>query len=120
MRNGEIESLQAELRRFAIEREWLPFHTPKNLVMALAGEIGELAEIFQWLTPEESEQVMVSEPTHRQVAEEIADIFGYILRLADVLELDLTDALRQKIEINRVNYPTEKARGNAAKYSMLG
>jgi len=84
------------LQQFAVERDWEQFHTPKNLVMALAGEVGELMELFQWLTPEESLRIMSSVRRAAQVRDEIADVFGYVLRLADVLGIDLEDALQAR------------------------
>src|SRR5260221_271863 len=87
-----IASLQRQLRDFAVERDWEQFHTPKNLVMALAGEVGELTEIFQWLTPDESADVMVEAASAGRVREEMADVLAYLLRLSDVLGVDLEGA----------------------------
>jgi dCTP diphosphatase len=112
-----IEELQARLRDFAARRNWEKFHTPKNLVMALAGEMGELIEIFQWLTPEEATELMMNEKKSDQVRQELADIFGYLIRLADKLDVDLSNALSQKIRTNEAKYPVEKSRGVATKYT---
>jgi NTP pyrophosphatase (non-canonical NTP hydrolase) len=79
-----IDELQLRIREFARERDWEQFHTPKNLAMALSGEVGELVEIFQWLTPEEAAAVMES-PRAGDVEDELADVVIYLLRLADVL-----------------------------------
>jgi NTP pyrophosphatase (non-canonical NTP hydrolase) len=117
--SNDIESLQNKLRAFAEERDWKQFHSPKNLAMALVGEIGELIEIFQWLTPDESRKVMDQHESAERVREEIADVFGYILRLADVLEIDLAEALDSKVKKNGRKYPVEKARGNSKKYTEL-
>jgi dCTP diphosphatase len=114
-----IEALQSEFREFADRREWGEFHTSKNLVMALVGEVGELVEIFQWLTPEQSADVMSSEQNGDHVREELADVFGYLIRLSDVLNVDLVAALEEKIRANESKYPAEKARGNAKKYTDL-
>jgi dCTP diphosphatase len=91
-----ITELQNTLRDFAHERDWEQFHTPKNLAMALTGEVGELVELFQWLTPQESEAIMSDPRRAEQVRHELADVFGYVLRLADVLGVDLTDALKER------------------------
>jgi dCTP diphosphatase len=115
-----ISDLQEKLRDFAAEREWEQFHTPKNLVMALGGEVGELTEIFQWLTPEESCAVLATPEAASRVREELADVFGYVLRLADVLGVDLADALGAKIAVNQRKYPVERSRGNATKYTQWG
>lgn len=114
-----IEDLQGRLRRFAAARDWQQFHSPKNLVMALTGEIGELTELFQWLSAEESVDVMQSPETAGRVREELADVFGYVLRLADVLEVDLASALEAKIAVNEQKYPVDQSRGSATKYSYL-
>ena len=112
MNQGELVEA---LRTFAEERDWGQFHTPKNLVMALTGEAGELAEIFQWLTPEESAAVMRDGPTAERVRDELADVYGYLLRLADVIGVSLDDALTHKMEKNAARYTVDAARGNARK-----
>jgi len=114
-----IADLQGQLRSFVAERNWEQFHTPKNLVMALTAEVGELTEIFQWLTPEQSREVMSDPMAATNVADELADVMSYLLRLADVLRVDLAEALRSKITKNAVKYPTDVARGTAAKHSDL-
>jgi NTP pyrophosphatase (non-canonical NTP hydrolase) len=115
-----IADLTRSLQEFAVERDWEQFHTPKNLVMALAGEVGELTELFQWLTPEESAQIMSNDRRAAQVRDEIADVFGYVLRFADVLGIDLEAALQAKMLGNAEKYPVEMSRGVATKYTELG
>ena len=112
-----LDELREAMRRFTTEREWTAFHTPKNLAMALAGEAGELLEHFQWLTPEQSARLPVD--THEAVALEMADVLLYLVRLSDVLGVDLADAARRKIRINEERYPVELARGRADKYNRL-
>jgi dCTP diphosphatase len=114
-----ISSLQQALARFADARDWGQFHDPKNLILALAGEVGELAELFQWLTPSEAKQIMNHPASADRVREELADVLGYVLRLATVLDVDLERAVLAKIEINNAKYPVEKAKGSAAKYTDL-
>jgi dCTP diphosphatase len=114
-----IADLQGQLRSFVAEREWEQFHSPKNLVMALTAEVGELTEIFQWLTPEQSQDVMSDPVAATHVADELADVTAYLFRLADVLQVDLAEALRSKIRKNVVKYPADRARGTAVKYSDL-
>jgi NTP pyrophosphatase (non-canonical NTP hydrolase) len=114
-----IADLQGQLRSFVAERDWEQFHSPKNLVMALTAEVGELTEIFQWLTPKQSLDVMSDPTAATHVADELADVMAYLLRLADVLQVDLVEALRSKITKNAVKYPTELAHGTAAKYTDL-
>jgi len=113
-------SAMLELQRaFVNERKWKPFHTPKNLSMALAGEAAELMEIFQWLTPAESKKVMRNPAKAQAIKHELADIFAYLLRISDVLGVDLEQAFWDKMEHNRKKYPVKLAKGNARKYYEL-
>lgn len=114
-----IPRLQALIAQFSAEREWERFHTPKNLVMALTGEVGELSELFQWLTAEESATVVQDPAGRTRVEEEIADVFIYLLRLADVLDVDLVTAVEAKLRVNEERYPVDISRGRAVKYSDL-
>jgi dCTP diphosphatase len=107
-----IAQLQQRLRDFSAARDWEQFHTPKNLTMALAGEVGELLEIFQWLTPEQAEQVMDSERAD-DVRDELADVVIYLARLADVLDVDLTQVAVAKLDRSEDRYPAEVVRGRA-------
>jgi dCTP diphosphatase len=105
--------------QFARERDWERFHSPKNLAMALAGEAGELLELFQWLSEDESREAARNPATERAVRDEIADVLVYLVRLAAVLEVDVDEALRSKLASNAAKYPVALARGNARKYSQL-
>jgi len=119
MRGGRtIERLQDEVRRFADARAWGEFHTPKNLAMALAVEAAELMEHFQWLTPGESAALPASRK--REVAQEIADVLIYLVRLSDVLGIDPLSAAFAKLSVNARKYPVARARGSAVKYSRRG
>ncbi|MER2553013.1 MAG: nucleotide pyrophosphohydrolase [Thauera sp.] len=109
--------LRDAMRHFTAEREWAVFHTPKNLAMALAGEAGEVIEHFQWLTAEQS--AALPPDTREEVALELADVLLYVIRLADVLAIDLADAARRKIALNAHRYPVERARGRALKHDKL-
>ena len=119
MPEESLRELQNRLQQFATDRDWDQFHNPKNLVMALTGEVGELAEIFQWLTAEQATAIMEDSLKAEHVREELADVFGYVLRLASILDVDLQAALLSKITSNEVKYPVSKSRGNAAKYTEL-
>jgi dCTP diphosphatase len=110
--NDAIKDLQEQLRDFADARDWNQFHTPKNLAMALTGEAGELAALFQWLTPEEV-------PGRENLEDEIADVFIYLLRLCDRLDVDLVASARAKIARNDQRYPAKLSYGNARKYTEL-
>jgi dCTP diphosphatase len=112
-----LESLREALAAFAAERDWDQFHNPKNLAMALAGEVGELVEHFQWLTFEEARSLPAR--AREDVALEAADVLLYLVRLCDKLGIDLADAAQRKLAINAQRYPVEKAQGSAAKYDKL-
>lgn len=113
----DLPEIQQQLREFAAERHWDPFHTPKNLVMALAVESAELMEHFQWLTPEQSLAVGDDPDLRQAVAEEVADVAIYLIRLADRLGIDLETAIRDKMRRNAEKYPVHLAKGNAVKYN---
>ena len=96
--------LENALTEFARQRDWDPFHTPRNLILTLTGEVGELAEIFQWLGEEESTRIMEGAKAEH-VRQEIADVFLYLMRLTMVLGIDLDSAVRDKIALNAKKYP---------------
>ena len=104
--------LVTDVSAFAAEREWEQFHTPKNLVMALAGEVGELIAEFQWLGQDES-RLNPADDRLRAVREEMADVLIYLIRLSTVLEVDLIDAATDKLVLNEKRYPVELSRGNS-------
>lgn len=115
MSEDRLIHLRDALRAFAAEREWEQFHTPKNLAMALTGEVGELVEHFQWLTPEQS--AALTPQQREEVALEMADVLLYLVRLADVSGVDLADAAERKIALNAQRYPADAVRGSARKYN---
>jgi NTP pyrophosphatase (non-canonical NTP hydrolase) len=107
--------LRDKLRAFAEARDWNQFHSPKNLSMALMVEVAELMEHFQWLTEAQSGDLAAEKKA--VVAEELADILLYLVRLSDKLEVNLLEAALHKLEKNAVKYPAELVRGSAKKYS---
>ena len=113
--NGSLDltEVAAYVRAFAAERDWDQFHTPKNLSMALAGEAGELLEIFQWLTPERSANL--DDQTRQHVGEELVDILQYAVRIADLLDVDLNEAFWAKVYKNTERYPADQVRGRTEK-----
>ena len=117
--NLPTDDLQRRLREFASSRDWVQFHTPKNLAMALAGESGELLELFQWLTPDESVQFGKDPVNRSRVGAELADILIYALRMADVMGVDLAAAIAAKIDLNEIRYPIDYAKGNTRKYTEM-
>ena len=110
-----LKNLRNRLNDFVNERDWAQFHTPKNLAMAMIVEAAELVEQFQWDTPTESQQL--SPEKREAVSHELADTFVYLLRIAEVLDIDLIEAANRKIELNALKYPVEKAKGSNAKYT---
>lgn len=101
----ETAALEAALQRFADERHWQRYHTPRNLMLALTGEVGELAEIFQWLTDEEVAQLADDPARFTHLQEEVADVLLYLVRLASVMKLDINAAVRDKLQKNAIKYP---------------
>jgi len=112
-----LESVRDRLREFAAARDWNQFHSPKNLTIALSVEAGELLEQFQWLTDQES--AALADDKLEKIEAEMADVLLYLIRLADVLDVDLLTAANAKIDENEKKYPVEKSRGSAKKYTEL-
>ena len=106
-----IESLRQAMRAFVAEREWEKYHTPKNLAMSLAIEAAELMEHFQWLDASESHAVAASPDDKAEVADELADVLCYALSLANVLQIDVSNAVLGKLKKNALKYPAEQFRG---------
>lgn len=114
-----VEELRQRLRQFAAVRDWGQFHTPRNLALALAGEVGELAGELQWLTDSEVTDGLAGGPLRDRLADEVADVFLYLVRFADVCGIDLLTAATAKVERNEHRYPAELARGRSTKYTQL-
>lgn len=113
--NLDLIDLKNKFSKFASEREWEQFHTPKNLSMALSVEASELMEIFQWLKTGDKNEL--NNDQLNQVKDELADVLLYSIRLADLLDINLEKAIPEKMEKNAQKYPVEKARGNSKKYT---
>ncbi|MBW6494834.1 MAG: nucleotide pyrophosphohydrolase [Burkholderiaceae bacterium] len=101
----DVAGLQRALTKFAEPRGWQQYHSPKNLAMALTGEVGELVEIFQWLTEEQSKGVASDPAIAQAVRDELADVLIYLVRLAFVMDVDLDAAVRAKLASNALRYP---------------
>jgi len=112
-----MDELIRQIRKFAEERDWEQFHSPKNLVMALCVEAAELLEYFQWLTEEESRHLPLE--LLDEVARKTGDVQIYLARLCDQLGISPLDAAREKLTENANKYPVDKAKGNARKYTEL-
>ncbi|WP_438465756.1 nucleotide pyrophosphohydrolase [Marinomonas sp. PE14-40] len=111
----KLEELKSKLQDFADARDWDQFHSPKNLSIALSVEASELVECFQWLTEEQSQNLS---PEQKQaVVDEIADVQVYLLRLATKLDVNILDAVEQKMLKNEAKYPAELVKGSAKKYT---
>lgn len=115
MSDNAFESIKLTLRDFAQQRDWDQFHSPKNLAMALNVEAAELLEHFQWLT--EPQSTSLDAETLAEVAEEIADIQLYLIRIADKLGIDIVASAQKKIIKNAQKYPADKVRGQSKKYT---
>jgi len=113
----ELKEIKLKLRKFAKERDWDQFHSPKNFSMALIVECAELVEHFQWLSDEQSKRL--PDETLDEVSLEMADIMIYLIRLADKLDIDLIESVNRKMELNAIKYPVDKSKGLATKYNKL-
>lgn len=111
----DVSQLAQALAQFAKDRDWNQFHTPRNLVMALTGEVGELNEIFQWMPEQVARDAAKSPDTAIAVRDELADVLMYLVRLASVLEVDLNRAVTDKLVKNAEKYPAELVRGTSKK-----
>jgi NTP pyrophosphatase (non-canonical NTP hydrolase) len=112
-----LADLSNQLDKFAKERDWNQFHTPKNLASALVVEAAELLEHFQWLTDEQSRSLT---PEKREaVGTEVADVLLYLIQIASALGLDPIEAAQSKLKLNELKYPVNLARGNSKKYDEL-
>jgi len=111
----DLEKYKNKIKEFANDRNWDQYHNPKNLAMALSVEASELVEIFQWLKGEESKDL--SSKDVQSVKEELADIFIYLIRIADKFDIDLEDAILEKLKLNADKYPVELSKDNAVKYN---
>ena len=115
----DVTKLEQALAEFSRERDWDQFHTPKNLVMALTGEVGELNEIFQWMSDSLASEAGRSPAPAEHVVEELADVLLYLVRLSNVLGVNLNDAVVDKLAKNAQKYPIDKARGYSQRAGAL-
>ena len=111
-----LKKIKDKLIKFSKERDWEKFHTPKNLAMALTVEVSELLEIFQW-SLDGGQDVLKN--SKEEIESEIADIFNYLVKLVDLLDIDLEKIALKKIDLNSKKYPIEKSKGNSLKYTEL-
>jgi dCTP diphosphatase len=114
----DLELLRHQVAAFAQDRDWDQFHSVRNLILALVGEVGELAEIVQWTSDDKIDELLKSGGRER-LAQELADVLIYLVRVADKSGVDLAKAVSDKLAENDAKYPKDKARGNAKKYTEL-
>ena len=117
---NEIASIESLVSEFASVRDWDQFHSIKNLLLALVGEVGELSELVQWKTDTELNDFLGEVTGRERFAEEIADVMIYLVRLAQQAGIDLPEAVANKIAVNELKYPISLSRGNAVKYNKRG
>jgi NTP pyrophosphatase (non-canonical NTP hydrolase) len=110
---SDLTELRDGMRRFTEERDWARFHDPKSLALALVGEVGELAELLQWLPADEAQARLTAEPLATRVAEELSDVLLYLVRLADVVDVDLPSAAARKLQAAGQRFKTDDVRGVA-------
>src|SRR5437762_11285223 len=113
--SGTLEALAALVLRFRHERDWQQFHNPKDQALSLCLEAAELLELMQWRNGAELEEHLRNSATRQRLGEELADVLGWVLLLANDQQIDLAEAFRRKIEVNEKKYPVEKSRGSAKK-----
>jgi NTP pyrophosphatase (non-canonical NTP hydrolase) len=114
---NDLENLRRKIREFRDARDWLQFHSPKNLAGSIAIEAAELMEIFQWCGSKESSEI--AEQKKQAVADEVADIAIYLIEFAEIVGVDLGQAVLEKLDRNETRYPCEKVRGKSTKWSEL-
>jgi NTP pyrophosphatase (non-canonical NTP hydrolase) len=102
---SDLLLLRDRMRRFTDDRDWARFHDPKSLILALTGEVGELCELFQWLPAGQARELAQDEPLRARAGEEISDVLLYLIRLADVLGIDLAAAATAKLAAAERRYP---------------
>jgi len=110
---SDLTALRDAMRAFTDERDWAQFHDPKSLILALVGEVGELAELFQWLPADQAHGLAQEEPMRQRVGEELSDVLLYLVRLGDVLEIDLAAAATSKLASAEAKFQSDKVKGRA-------
>lgn len=110
---SDLDALRDTIRQFAAERDWEKFHDPKSLMLALVGEVGELAELLQWLPADEVVTLASDSELRGRLGEELADVLTYLIRLADVLDIELAEVTRSKLDASRERFPIDEFRSTA-------
>ena len=113
----EAAELKEKVKEFCDERDWDQFHNAKELAIALSIEASELLEIFRWKTDKEVQELFLNEKKKEDIQDEMADILYFLVRIAQMYDIDLSEALDKKMEKNELKYPVEKAKGSSKKYN---
>lgn len=114
-----FEKMKSYSQEFVEKRDWIAFHTPKNIAMGISVEAAELLELFQWLTEEQSYKVKFDAKQMGKIRDEVGDIFHLLIRLSTLLDFDLVESFWSKLKKTELKYPVELAKGKAKKYSLL-
>ena len=114
---NDFSYINSLISDFVKDRDWDQFHTPKNVLIALVAEVGELSELFLWKSDEDLQSYLASKEGKENISQEIADVAIYLIRMAQKLDIDLLEVVKEKIEINENKYPIAKSKGNAKKYT---
>ena len=114
---SDLDHLRDRMRQFSEARDWGQFHDPKSLTLALVGEVGELAELLQWLPADRAAELAAEQPLRTRLGEELADVLVYLVRLADVLGVDLAAAASAKVDAAETRFPASEVRGVAPRRS---
>ena len=117
--SSEFEDLLNKIQNFSDARDWSQFHTVKNLILAVSAEVGELAEVVQWKSDQEVVEYLKSPEGKNKLSEEVADVAIYLLRICQQQQIDFVEILNKKMDSNSVEYPVDKSKGNALKYTEL-
>ena len=117
--NTTVEHLKQLVKKFCEDRDWDKYHSPKNLAIGIVTEASELLEIFRWKSEEDSYNLLKDPKKLEEIRHELADVFYFVLRFAQKFEIDLTNALIEKLKINEERYPIEKSKGSDKKYTEL-
>ncbi|MEP7022879.1 MAG: nucleotide pyrophosphohydrolase [Actinomycetota bacterium] len=110
---SDLQMLRDRMRRFTDDRDWAQFHDPKSLILALVGEVGELAELFQWLPASQAQDLAQGDHLKQRAGEELSDVLLYLVRLADVLGIDLTAAATAKLAGSERRFPPAQVTSQA-------
>ena len=114
-----IEELKKLVIKFRDERDWKKYHNPKDLAISMSIEVAELLELFQWKTTEEIKEFLKNNEKYQKTCEELADIIIYCLDMSKILDADISEIVKKKLDQNERKYPVEKAKGSAKKYTEL-